>query len=132
MQVVRHAVVVELDVEHPLGDDAPLAATGYAPVLQGVLDGEEHAGRLAVVALVDEDRAPLQQIAVAFERQVDDGVEQRMARADEGRQRLARRCDQWLLEHDPLVAGKHRLADPGRAVTPPNRRWDVRHLGTPH
>ena len=66
VQVARHDVVVELDVQHPFGDDAPIAPTGDAPVLQGVLDGEEHAGRLAVVALVDEDRAPLQQIAVAF------------------------------------------------------------------
>ena len=80
VQVARHAVVVELDVQHPLGDDAPISPTGDAPVLQGVLDGEEHAGRLAVVALVDEDRAPFQQVAVAFERQVEDGVEQRMAR----------------------------------------------------
>ena len=117
-------------VQHPLGNDAPISPTGDAPVLQGVLDGEEHAGRLAVVALVDEDRAPFQQVAVAFERQVEDGVEQRMARADEGRQRLARRRNQRLLEHDPLVAGKHRLADPDRAVTSPKRRRDVRHLVT--
>ena len=53
-----------------------------------------------------------------------------MAGADEGRQRLARRCDQRLLEHDPLVAGKHRLADPDRAVTSPERRPNVRHLVT--
>ena len=79
VQMARHAVVVELDVEHPLRDDAPIAGTGDADVLQGVLDGEEHTGRCARVALVDEDRAALQQVAVTFQDQVDDGVEQRMA-----------------------------------------------------
>ena len=49
-----------------------------------MLDGEEHTGRGAVVAVVDEDRAPLQQVAVAFQGQVDDGVEQRVA---QGRRR---------------------------------------------
>ncbi len=72
--MARHAVVVELDVEHPLRDDAPTAGTGDAGVLQGVFDGEEHAGRRAMVALVDEDRAALEQVAVAFQDQVDDGV----------------------------------------------------------
>ena len=61
--VAGHAVVAELDVQHPLGDDAPRAPPGDAPILQGMLDGEEHAGRRAGVALVDEDGAALQQIA---------------------------------------------------------------------
>ena len=34
VQMARHAVVVELDVEHPLRDDAPIAGTGDADVLQ--------------------------------------------------------------------------------------------------
>ena len=58
VQVAGHAVVAELDVQHPLGDDPPRAASGGAPILQGVLDGEEHPGRRAVVALVDELARP--------------------------------------------------------------------------
>ena len=112
VQMARHAVVIELDVEHPLRDDAPIAGTGDAGVLQGMLDGEEHTGRRAVVALVDEDRAALEQVAVAFQDQVDDGVEQRMAWTDESRQRLPGRGDQRLLEHDPFVAGEDWLAGP--------------------
>ena len=96
VQLARHAVAVELDIEHPLRDDAPIAGTSDAGVLQGVLDGEEHARRRAVVALVDEDRAALEQVAVAFQDQVDDGVEQRMARTDESRQRLPGRGDQLV------------------------------------
>ena len=66
----------------------PIAGTGDAGVLQGVLDGEEHTGCRAMVALVDEDRAEL--VAVTFQGQVDDGVEQRMARADKGPPRAVR------------------------------------------
>jgi hypothetical protein len=41
---------------------------------------------------------------VAFKRQVDGGVEQRVARANEGGERLALRRDQGFLEGDALVA----------------------------
>ena len=64
----------------------------------------------------------LQQVAVALEREVDGGVEQRMARADEGGQRLALRRDQRLLEGDALVARQHRLADADQAVAVADRR----------
>ena len=90
----------------------PLAGAGDRCVLQRVLDGEEHAGRGARVAFVDEDRTASQQVAVTLERHVDHRVEQRMAGADEGGKRLAERRDQRLLESDALVARQHRLADP--------------------
>ena len=38
-------------------------------------------------------RATLEQIAVAFERQVEHRVEERVARANEGGERLTLRCD---------------------------------------
>ena len=38
VQMARHAICVEIDVEHPLGDDTSIARTGDAPILQGVLD----------------------------------------------------------------------------------------------
>ena len=109
VQMARHAVVVELDVEHPLRDDTPIAGTGDAGVLQGVLDGEEHTGRRAMVALVDEDRAALQQVAVTFQDQVDDGVEQRMG---PGRRQTK--------------AAK--LAGPDQPVAVPDQGRNVRHL----
>ena len=65
---------------------------------------------------------------MALEGQVDDRVEQRMARADEGGQRLARRRDQRLLEGDALVARQHRLADADQAVAVAHRRRDVGDL----
>ena len=81
-----------------------------------------------MVALVDEDRAALEQVAVAFQDQVDDGVEQRMARTDESRQRLPGRGDQRLLEHDPFVAGEGWLAGPDHPVAVPDQGRNVRHL----
>ena len=47
---------------------------------------------------------------MALEGEVDRGVEERVAGADELRERLARRVDERLLEGDPLVAGQDRLA----------------------
>ena len=97
-----------------------------AGVLDGVLQVEEHARLRARVALVHQHRAALEQVAVALQGQVDGGVEQRMAGADEGGQRLARRRDQLLLEGDALVARQHRLADADQAVAVADRR---RHVG---
>ena len=122
MEVAGRAVGVELDVEHPLGDDPALARSREARVLDRVLDVEQHARLGPGVALVDQHRAALEQVAVAFEGEVDDvAVEQRMARADEGGQRLAVRRDQRLLEGDALVARQHRLADADQAVAVAHR-----------
>ena len=65
---------------------------------------------------------------MALEGEVDDRVEQRMAGADEGGQRLAVRRDQRLLEGDALVARQHRLADADQAVAVAHRRRDVGDL----
>ena len=128
VNVAGRPVGVELDVEHPLGDDAALARAGEARVLDRVLDVEQHARLGPRVALVHQHRAALEQVAVAFEREVDDRVEQRMARADEGGQRLAVRRHQGLLEGDALVAGQHRLADADQAVAVAHRGRDVGDL----
>ena len=67
---------------------------------QAARPGWRARGRRARAGVVPESRsststAPrLQQVAVALERQVEDGVEQRMAGADEGGERLALRRDQ--------------------------------------
>ena len=126
--MARRAVGVDLDVQHPSGDDAPVAGAGDAAVLQGVLDGEEHARGRAPVAVVHQHGAPPQKIAVALQRQIDDRVEQGLAGVHEGRRRLAGRRDQRLLERDPLVAGQHRLAAADRPAAAADGRRDVRYL----
>jgi hypothetical protein len=68
-----------------------------------VLQVEEHARRRARIALVYQHGAPAQEIAVAFERQVERGVEQRVAGTDEGREGLALRRNEGFLEGDALV-----------------------------
>ena len=47
---------------------------------------------------------------MAFEREVECRIEQWMAWAHEGRERLALRRDQILLEGDPLVAREYGIA----------------------
>ncbi len=49
-----------------------------------MLDVEEHPRPGSRVALVHQHRATFEQVAVTFEREVDDRIEQRMTRADEG------------------------------------------------
>ena len=45
-----------------------------------------------------------EQIAVAIQSEIDDRIEQRMAGADEGGERLTLRRHQLLFKGDPLVA----------------------------
>src|SRR5690606_1694477 len=71
-------------------------------------------------------RAAAQEVAVALEGQVEHRVEERMPGADEGRERLAGRRDQRLLEGDALVAREDRLADADQAVALADGR---RHVG---
>ncbi len=91
-----------------------------------MLQIEQHARRGAGVALVDQHGAALQQVAVALQGEIDDSVEQRVARADEGGQRLALRRNQGLLEGDAFVARQHGFADTDEAVAVADRG---RHMG---
>jgi|KBSSwiStaDraftv2_1062776.scaffolds.fasta_scaffold716255_1 hypothetical protein len=67
-------------VRLPKSDDKgpSLARRQEARILDGVLEGQEHARARAEVALVHQHRAPLEEIAVALEREVEGGVEQRV------------------------------------------------------
>ena len=90
VQVAGVPLGVHLDVEHPPARSRGARPSGSeARILDGVLEVEEHARARARVALVHQHRAAPQQVAVALEGQVEDGVEQRVAGADEGGQRLA-------------------------------------------
>jgi len=65
---------------------------------------------------------------VTLKRQVERGIQQRVARADEGHKRLALRRDERLLEGDPLIARQHRFADADEAVAVADGGWSVGHL----
>jgi hypothetical protein len=69
-----------------------------------------------------------QQIAMALQGDVDDGVEQRMARADERGRRLADGRDEPLLERDALVARHDGLADADQPVAIAHRGRDMGDL----
>src|SRR6266446_6631897 len=103
MQVARLASRVQFDIQHLLRDGAALATPHATGVLQGVLQVEEHTRCRARIALVYQYRATTQKIAMAFECQVEGGIQQRMARADKGRQGLALWCDKRFLKGDALV-----------------------------
>jgi len=103
---------VQFDVEHAFGNDSALTGTCDASVLDGVFQVEEHTRLDAGIALIDQDRAPAQEIAVAFEREVDGSIEQGVSGADEGGERLPLRRNQRLLESDALVARQDRVARP--------------------
>lgn len=75
-QVPRHAGGVEFHVHHTPGDHPALPGARQAGILDGVLEIEQHTRLDAVVTIVHQHGAPFQQVAVAFQRQVDDGVEQ--------------------------------------------------------
>ena len=65
---------------------------------------------------------------MAFERQVERRVQQRVARTDKGRQGLALRRNEGFLEGDALVARQHRLADADEAVAVADGGWHMRDL----
>src|SRR3990170_6636870 len=65
---------------------------------------------------------------MTLEREVGDGIKQRMTGADESRERLALRSDQRLLEGNPLISRKHRLADADQTVAIPNGGRNVSDL----
>ena len=130
VQMARHAVRIELYVEHALGDDPAIPRARQARILDGVLQIEKHARLAAVATLVDQHRAPFQQVAVSFQRQVDDRIQQWVPGTHERRQRLPLRRRQGLLEGDALVAAEDRSRHAHQAVPVPNGRGNVGDLVT--
>ena len=74
VQVAGVASGVDFDVEHLLGDNPAVAPPRQAGVLKGVFEIKEHPGCLLWIALVNQHRPALEQIAVVLQRQVEDGV----------------------------------------------------------
>ena len=98
---------------------------GEAGVLDGVLHGRTARGLGAVVALIHQYGAAFQQVLIAFQGEVDDGIEQGMARTDEGSQRLALWRHQGFIKGNPLVARQDGFANAYDAVPAPHRGGDV-------
>lgn len=73
---------------------------------------KQHAGFGPGIALVHQYGSSAQQIAMALQRQVDGGIQQRMTWADKSSKRLALYRNQRLLEGDPLIPGKNGFTDP--------------------
>ena len=88
MEVTRIPGAIKFDIQHLPGDRPALTARGDAGVLNGVLQIEQHPRRRARVALVHQYGSAAQQIAVPLKRQVEDRIEQRVARADKRGERL--------------------------------------------
>ena len=65
---------------------------------------------------------------MALERQVECGIQQRVAGVGEGRQGLARRRDEGFFAGDALVTWKRRLTDTNEVVAVADGRRDVGHL----
>jgi len=65
---------------------------------------------------------------VAFQHEVDRGVEQGVTGTDERRERLALGSNEGLLEDDALVPRQDSLADAGEAVSVAHRGGHVTHL----
>src|SRR5690242_20350106 len=93
-----------------------------------MLEVEEHSGASAHVSFVHQHRATLQQVRVALECQVKDGIQERMARTDE--------CGEWLplgrhqrfLERDSLVPWKYRLSNADQTIPVSHRRRNMGDL----
>ncbi len=75
---------------------------------------KERPDLFAVVGFIDKHRAPLHQIPIAFEDQVDGGVQQRVAWTNE--RGNGRFVDLILFEADALITLKQRLSKPDLAV----------------
>jgi hypothetical protein len=96
-----------------------------------MLQEEQGADLVPLVALIDEDGAALEQVAMLFDHQVERRIEQRLAWADEGRGRFAGDADQLLLKRDPLIALEHRQPAADLAVASAHQGRDVLDLVTP-
>ena len=90
----------------------------------------QSSGVTFVEQVLTSKRFSAQQVAVALQREINDGVEQWVAGTDKGRQRLAGWGDEVLLEGDPFVAVEHGLAGADQPVALAYDRRDVGHLVT--
>lgn len=116
VHVPCRTIRIELDIEHPFGNDTSISRTGEARVLNCVVKAKQHAGIHTRITFIHQHGAALQKITMPFQRKIDNGVEQRLTWADKGGQRMTLRCDQRFFKRYALVARQYRLADANKAV----------------
>src|SRR5271166_5452777 len=107
--MTRFARSIHLDIERAPRNGAAFSRRKHAGVLNCVLKEKKNARAGAGVALVNEHGSAFEQIAMPFKRQIKDSVEQRVAGANEGSQRLAGGSDEVFLECNTLITSQHRF-----------------------
>ena len=68
------------------------------------------------IVFVNQDRSLLEESAVAFKNQIERSIQQRVAGADELRQRSAGSADEILFKGHALIAGEYGVAPADNAV----------------
>ena len=89
---------IQFDVEHTLGNRDAVSRSGHVRVLDRMFEVKDDAWCCPEVAFIDEDGPAMQQIPVALQRQIECGIQQRMARAYKCGQGLTLGGDQILLK----------------------------------
>ena len=87
-----------------LGDETRLARRALARIRDGVFEVSEETDVLAIVVVIDENGALPQDAAAMLEDDVDDGVEQWMAGAEQLGMMSIRHIDLMFLEADAFIA----------------------------
>src|SRR5689334_11972023 len=96
-----------------------------------MLDIKEDTRSGSAIALVHQHRTALQEVAVTFDREVNDGVEKWMPRTNKGCQRLPLWRHQRLLEGNAFVTWQHWLADSDQPVAIAHRSRNVSDFVSP-
>ena len=117
--MAARALRVDVDELEPLRDDPAVAGGVGATVDDGVLEVDQHSGRVARVGVVDKNGALAEQCVVALDNQADGAVEQWVAGRNVVCERSALDGDQALLEGDPFIAPKKRCAEADLTIAPP-------------
>ena len=76
-----------------------------------MVEVKQHAWLLAGVAFVHQYRTTAHEISMALQCEVNGGIQQRVARADEGREGLTLWGDECLFKRNTLVPGEDWFAD---------------------
>ena len=97
------AVLPDLHKMNVLGNRSAGAIFQDHAVLNGILDIEQDAGILAVILVVDQNRAALHYVNIALPHQINDGFQQRMSGADKLCLHLTGNPAILLIKADTLV-----------------------------
>src|SRR2546421_12426806 len=117
---VRCAGSIQLNKLHLARDHAAITGAVGASILNGVLQIHQRPRLFARIVGIYQHRPSLEEIPVALQHEINSGVEEGMAGAEEDSKRLAGHRDQRFLEGDTLIAWQHRLTRADLAVTGAN------------